>query len=479
VTDGPTDDDPYGRQAAFEAALAARAEEAARNIAEREQAQRANVDPKATDLFDQLVAERVAYYLEHGIPDRPADHNPLADYLVDWNEFWTAELDDTEWLLEPLFADGRSHAIYAGAKTGKSYTVLAACAALATGKPFLNYPGGEPVHVLYVDYEMTAADIRQRLEEFGYGPDDDLSHLHYALLPSLPPLDTEAGGQALHASATALNARFVIIDTTSRSIAGDENDADTLRAFYRCTGLLLKQAGIGWARLDHAGKDATKGQRGTSAKNDDVDIVCRLERTDTGQKIIATHRRMSWYPEKTDINVTEKAGIVTFTNADAPTYPNGTAEIVAALDAIGVPLGASVRDARAALQDAGQGKSQKLVSAAVKFRKAELVRARETGLENLDADTYEEALRGRVTRPVTRSERDQSREAVTRGNAAKSSESHAESHAVTVSDADESHSVTLQGSRVTSVSQSHDDDSDDEAPVEHDDGPVRDDDWFA
>ena len=90
------DDDPYGRNAAFEAALAARAEEAARNIAEREQAQRANVDPQATDLFDQLVAERVAYFLEHGIPDRPADHNPLADYLVDWNEFWNAELDDTD-----------------------------------------------------------------------------------------------------------------------------------------------------------------------------------------------------------------------------------------------------------------------------------------------------------------------------------------------------------------------------------------------
>ena len=473
----PTDDDdPYGRNAAFEAALAARAEEAARNIAERDAQQRANVDPQATDLFDQLVAERVAYYLEHGIPDRPVETNPLTPYLIDWPEFWATEHDDTEWLLEPLFADGRSHALYAGAKTGKSYLVLAACAALATGNKFLDHPGGDPVHILYLDYEMSPQDVRERLEEFGYSADDDLTCLHYALLPSLPPLDTEAGGQALLAAATDLGVRFVIIDTTSRSIAGDENDADTLRAFYRCTGLLLKQAGIGWARLDHAGKDATKGQRGTSAKNDDVDIVCRLERTDNGQKVIATHRRMSWYPEKTEIAVTELSGVVTFTNADGPSYPAGTNDVVALLDELGVPQGASVRDARAALQQAGKGKGQKIVSAAVKFRKAELTRAREDSLEDLDPAVVEDALSGRVTRRVTRSERDPSHDPVTPGNPAKSRESHAESHRVTVSDADESHSVTLKGSRVTSVSQSHDEPQ----PEDNDEPqPVNDDDWFA
>jgi Fe2+ transport system protein FeoA len=36
-------------------------------------------------------------------------------------------------------------------------------------------------------------DLRERLEGFGYGPDDDLSLLHYALLPTIDPLDTELG----------------------------------------------------------------------------------------------------------------------------------------------------------------------------------------------------------------------------------------------------------------------------------------------
>lgn len=300
------------------------------------------------------------------------DYHPLQPYLIDWSEFWDADLDEQEWLLEPLFAQRRSHALYAGAKTGKSYLVLAACAALATGRAFLGKPAGEPIDVLYVDYEMTLEDLRDRLAEFGYGPDDDLSRLHYALLPSLPPLDTEAGGLALRDAAVAVGAKFVVIDTTSRAIAGDENDADTLRAFYRHTGLLLKQALIGWMRLDHSGKDAAKGQRGTSAKNDDVDIVVRLERTDTGQKLTATHRRMSWYPEETVIKVADVEGVMTFTLPVSMTgggWPAGTKDIAEELNQLGVPLDVSARRAQQTLKEAKLGHGYKKVQAAVKYRR--------------------------------------------------------------------------------------------------------------
>jgi len=305
-------------------------------------------------------------------PDEDPDYHPLQPYLIDWVEFWDADLDEQEWLLEPLFALRRSHALYAGAKTGKSYLVLAACAALATGRPFLDHVGGTPVDVLYVDYEMTMEDLRDRLSEFGYGPDTDLSHLHYALLPSLPPLDTEAGGIALRDAAVSVGAKFVVIDTTSRAIAGDENDADTLRAFYRHTGLKLKQALIGWMRLDHAGKDGAKGQRGTSAKNDDVDVVIRLERNDKGVKLTATHRRMSWYPEETLIVVAETDGVVAFTKPVSATgggWPAGTKDIAVELDAIGAPLDVSARRAQTMLKEAGHGHGYKKVQAAVKYRR--------------------------------------------------------------------------------------------------------------
>ena len=85
-----------------------------------------------------------------------------------------------------------------------------------------------------------------------------------------------------------------------RGARGDRRRADSLGEDPR-----LKQALIAWVRLDHSGKDAGKGQRGSSAKNDDVDVVIRLERTEAGVKLTATHRRMSWFPEETSLTIAE------------------------------------------------------------------------------------------------------------------------------------------------------------------------------
>jgi hypothetical protein len=325
------------------------------------------------------------------VPGEDGRH-ALADYLIDWSDFWDADLDEQEWLLEPLLARRRAHSLYAGAKTGKSYLILAACAALATGRAFLDHEGGTPVDVLYVDYEMTLEDLRDRLIEYGYGAGDDLSHLHYALLPSLPPLDTEEGGLALLDAAMSVGAQFVIIDTLSRSVAGDENSADTMRAFYRHTGLLLKQNGIGWMRLDHAGKDGGKalGARGSSAKNDDVDIVVRLERTDAGQKLVATHRRMGWYPELTLVSVTTGAdGVVRF-GGDAPSWPDGTKDCADDLDRLGAELDVSQNRAVELLRAEGLGRRKETVKAALRLRRDRCGRA----VDNLDPTALQTPERG-------------------------------------------------------------------------------------
>src|SRR5690606_29839754 len=135
-------------------------------------------------------------------------------------------------------------------------------------------------------------------------------------------------------------AKFVVIDTTGRAVKGEENDAHTYQDFYRCTGLLLKQQGIGWVRLDHAGKDANLGQRGSSAKNDDVDIVVKLTRADNGVLVEATHRRIGWYPEKTLINVREDAHdqITMSLATDSRTYIEGAFEVAEQLDELDIPI---------------------------------------------------------------------------------------------------------------------------------------------
>jgi len=255
-------------------------------------------------------------YLAHNTT--PADTTTITpdemlDMLIDWKTFWTQDHIVEDWIAKPLIARARQTALFAGAKTGKSWLTLNVVAALATGKPILGHPPVAQAHCLYLDYEMVEADLYERLEQFGYTEDDDLSHLHYALIPSLPPLNTPEGASAIMRLCELTKAEVVVIDTTGRAIEGEENSADSYREFARTTGLALKRAGIACVRTDHAGKDGGKkhGQRGSSAKNDDVDIVYRLDKTDDGLNMERTHTRISWVPAKVELIVEDLDDIIT------------------------------------------------------------------------------------------------------------------------------------------------------------------------
>src|SRR4029077_18443914 len=99
--------------------------------------------------------------------------------------------------------------------------------------------------------------------------------------------------------------KAVIVDTFGRAVRGEEDKADTVRAFYSHTGLAMKSMGIGYLRTDHAGKDEGRGQRGSSAKSDDVDVIWHLERSNGGLKLTSTSR-VSWVPPTLDIERLEE-----------------------------------------------------------------------------------------------------------------------------------------------------------------------------
>src|SRR5216117_3816193 len=98
--------------------------------------------------------------------------------FLDWEAFWARDRDDHDWLVEPILARGRGHAIYARHKTGKSLVMLWLATGLASTR--------DDVIVLYLDYEMGDEDLHERLSDMGYSSQSDLSRLRYALLPTLP-----------------------------------------------------------------------------------------------------------------------------------------------------------------------------------------------------------------------------------------------------------------------------------------------------
>jgi hypothetical protein len=257
----------------------------------------------------------------------------------------------------------------------------AAAAGAAEGHPHGRVPYGfrrlydahkAGVDVLYFDWEMTDDDLWERSYNMGQRP-DDLKGLHYFFRPMIPPLDTPAGAAAF-LDVVDFYTRgpdvLVILDTFSRAVEGEENSNDTVRRFYSYVGVGLKDRRVTWVRLDHAGKDSTKGARGGSAKGDDVDVIWRLERTDAGCALHSTGpgaaARMSWVPARvaftrTDDDVLAYAPAVSM-------WPAGTKDLAAELDRLGVPLDTGERRAR---QEYGVRGTGSVIRAALKWRRLE------------------------------------------------------------------------------------------------------------
>lgn len=336
----------------------------------RANAERRRLQTAAEAALAELAATngdgsaRFASIITAALEQSPATTSSAEGAFLDWATFWHREHDAAEWLYPDVLARGRGHAIYAQHKQGKSLLALWMAAELATGP--------EPVVVLYLDFEMTQDDVRDRLEDMGHGPGSDLSRLKYALLPTLPPLDTAEGGAALAAMVDGVQSDFpdhhlvVIIDTIGRAVTGEENSADTIRAFYAHSGIQLKRRRVTWARLDHAGKDAAQGQRGSSGKGDDVDVVWKLARTQNGISLSRDAARMPWVPERVTLGLFETP--LRYVRL-AEDWPAGTAETADALDRLGLPLDLSVRAAKTALREAGSGRATGVVGAALRWRR--------------------------------------------------------------------------------------------------------------
>lgn len=335
-------------------------------------------------LLEPASGKDVSEHLDAGrgldelvpLADVPATSTPPAapdnvdQYpILDWHEVFSRARTEPQYLCKPLVEVGRVTALYSSAKVGKSLIVLEIAAGIATGRPVLGNPARPSTRVLYVDLENSEEDIRERLADMGYGP-DDLGDLRYLSFPNLPALDSPKGGADLLAVAQLHAAQLVVIDTVSRVVVGEEISSDTFRALYRHAMMPLKASGITVLRLDHAGKDVQKGQRGSSGKNDDVDAVWALSRSkaDGAFDLTRTHSRNNHGADH--LVVVRRTAPLRHEVVAAVAAASGAEGLVTKLDALAVPVQAGRDVARAALAKAGIKVANAPLSEALRVRKA-------------------------------------------------------------------------------------------------------------
>lgn len=219
---------------------------------------------------------------EHGDTLKPP---PKGSRLraVALREFLEMDIPPREMLLDPILPSQGLAMLYAPRGVGKTHVALGIAYAVATGGTFLRWKADRPREVLYVDGEMPARSMQDRLRACdsarAAGP---LIHDNLRLVtPDLqsgpiPDLLTVEGQNAIREQLGGVE--LLILDNLSALCrSGRENEADSWQPVQDFL-LALRREGITVLIIHHAGKGGK--QRGTSRREDVLDTVVALRQPD-------------------------------------------------------------------------------------------------------------------------------------------------------------------------------------------------------
>ncbi|SLJ09412.1 AAA family ATPase [Mycobacteroides abscessus] len=241
-------------------------------------------------VFQVITGERAS--------KRRRSLNPL-DEKFDIARLLADGIPPVEWHGAPGFSPkGHQIQLIAGSESGKSILQLDLAVQLAAGMtPLgLDVPPGDtitegPIRVLYIDLEnprrlsvqrvgRIVTDLNRRLTEQGRDEldlaklidprDARRGGLFYRPFPDIGALNDQGGAQMLVDFMERRNINYLMVDTLSKAVVGNENDSQTYTdlAAYVLTYLRDQAATSIWG--DHTGHDKTRA-RGSSAKRDNFD----------------------------------------------------------------------------------------------------------------------------------------------------------------------------------------------------------------
>jgi putative DNA primase/helicase len=198
-------------------------------------------------------------------------------------ELLTMALPRREYALAPVLPLPGLSMLYAPRGMGKTYLALSIAHAIASGGAVMKWRASKPRRVLYVDGEMPAGQMQERLAKIMAGADAQppeagfLGFLSADLAPEgLPNLASTEFQNALAAEMEASNTHVLILDNLSTLAAGlRENEADDWGDLQGWL-LRMRRAGRHVLLIHHAGKGGQ--QRGTSRREDTLDTVIALRR---------------------------------------------------------------------------------------------------------------------------------------------------------------------------------------------------------
>ena len=201
--------------------------------------------------------------------------------VINMADFLSMELPERGFLLHPVIPTQGIVILYAPRGIGKTFAALSMSLAVAGGLSLYNWRASKGNKVLYVDGEMPAIAMQERLNALACGmaaPELAMQNLSI-LTPdmqarSMPDLSTTDGQRSLEPFLDGVNL-LVLDNIATLCRTGKENESQSWQSMQSWL-LDLRRRGMAVLLVHHAGKSGD--QRGTSAREDIMDTVISLRR---------------------------------------------------------------------------------------------------------------------------------------------------------------------------------------------------------
>lgn len=221
---------------------------------------------------------REKYAHVESIPERKESKTGVR--VIGLNDFLEMDLPKKEMILPPFFTTQGIVLVYAKRGVGKTHLSLGIAHAIASGSTFLKWKAKEPKRVLFIDGEMTGADIQDRLRRIALSTNETVvaDENFQIITPDLQddPLPNLSMAEGRMVIDTYLETYDVLILDNLSSLfrSSFENEADSWQEIQDWL-LNLRRKGKSIVIVHHAGKSGQ--QRGTSKREDVADTVICLK----------------------------------------------------------------------------------------------------------------------------------------------------------------------------------------------------------
>jgi hypothetical protein len=198
-------------------------------------------------------------------------------------DFLRLELPPRRTLLSPWLPEKGLAMIAAPRGLGKTHLALGVAFAVASGGSFLRWQSPEPRRVIYIDGEMPAIAMQERLARVAAttgGKSPPAGFLRFMMSDlsetGIPDLSSREGFAAMRPHLA--DADLIVLDNLSTLCrSGRENESESWVSMQEFL-LDLRRAGQSVLLIHHTGKGGQ--QRGTSKREDILDSILLLKRPD-------------------------------------------------------------------------------------------------------------------------------------------------------------------------------------------------------